>query len=384
MLKMLSRFSRPMALFAVWLLLVSSPAAMAAERIKIKAQGCGPQNSLIMAGKSGNLLPSLQHEDGSRLKPSEYRSAPDQFFYLDLSAKPDRAGTLAALREEAEIFGPAKGTSCAVAKQNGLPAPASCDDKVAAALNDARRVASRKAVAIDYGTLPYELVSGKEYPFTPTTIMADGTSHPVTSIDSSNTGIAEVSGNNKDGWKIIAHKPGNVELRVKSSGDEQINQTRPMTVVNPPVAGLSNWDWLFFFLLLAALILLAVMLYREWQNSRVLREANQTLRERVENIPVNVQAAIDQRDKALRDKDVILRDLEAANRDKLVSRQRADTMQEEIAKFRQQLDEFESKWNDTNALEARLYELKYGTPLPPDGEVDPDDKNKTRGLSLTR
>jgi hypothetical protein len=114
MLKAMCAFcSQPLATLFALLLLVDPSAMLAADRTKIAADPCGPMMALQNAGHSVNLLPSLQHEDGSPLRPEEVRTAPDKYFYLLGDAKPDRAATRTFLNGEVKQFGQAQG-GCAL------------------------------------------------------------------------------------------------------------------------------------------------------------------------------------------------------------------------------------------------------------------------------
>lgn len=106
MLKKMMLCSRQVALLLVIALSFGS-VAPAAETIAIAAHKCGPLAALKAAGKSPNLLPFLQHKDGSVVKPSEYRSLSGEQ-YLPIGAKADAEKTQVAIAAEVKEFGAVK------------------------------------------------------------------------------------------------------------------------------------------------------------------------------------------------------------------------------------------------------------------------------------
>lgn len=116
--------TRTMAMFAVVLLLCATVAS-AAERITIPANKCGPMAALKAAGQPVNCLPFLEHKNGEKLEPSEYRTAPDKEFFLPAGCSPNAARTAEALQGELSQFGPPPANSAC--KGPG------CDEKLIAA-----------------------------------------------------------------------------------------------------------------------------------------------------------------------------------------------------------------------------------------------------------
>lgn len=109
-----------------WLIVLAilafSLPARAASRIEIPADRKGPLQALINAHQSTRLLYALEHKNGRRLKPSEYRHLPDMVYYLPANAKPlasrrrvSRTSTATILRRQ---LTEEKNTSATLRSQN--------------------------------------------------------------------------------------------------------------------------------------------------------------------------------------------------------------------------------------------------------------------------
>lgn len=247
------KFSVSIARFLVMLIVLQSFSF--AEDFTIPAKQNGPLASLKAAGKSIDLLASLEDENGQKLRPEDNGKWRDKNFFLPEAARPDREARLLFI---AKIYNSGKSRKhrpvqearaprCPVQSPIPQPTPPTKEHPFVQTSEDVTVEAGKAVVLAGFAD-----ENGKVYQL---------------EADQSAAGVAKFS----SAQRITIHglKPGTVTFTVWPTVDKNIRKLIIVKVVEPPPAsatkvktapeGDSNWLW--YLLGICILGLLAFMVY---------------------------------------------------------------------------------------------------------------------------